>query len=815
MAKYTIVSRRKKVSPTPAPVAEPVQEEVTLPDAGPENGDAAFRLYEEFFKGETSIPEAPATEEKPFAAEKSDLIDPDSVEPTVEFTLDDVRRTFEKEPETSSEQETPITENKDMKAFFSALFGEEAVKEPSPDLPTAPVPPIGAVAAEAVTGAAAVAADAMDKTVRVPEIPEGDEDVKVVSSDTIRVPSLETQKTPEVFDDVSRAAPATLASITDLVNETNAHSEKEEKKPENNEFSSTEDAESVTATFKKKRASLWRRFAALLVLFLAALALESATFRFALSLPLPEVLRPGRFGTVYLLIDLQLILFAAALAFPQIKNGAAALFTGRGDSDSLGFLALLTNAVHILILLFFFPTSTSYVLFGCIGILFALFNVLRSIFELGADTLALRTLSADGAKYAAVKTDEQSPELEAFSDYIGEVIPEVYSVSRTKFAEGFLRRTETPKRDTSFLIALPLTLLASVGIALWCYLGGGEGASLYALTAFSCGMMMGLSASGIFTATLPYFFASRRAAKTGVAILGEAAVKEACGAEIVSFDDNEVFLPKYVKVTSVRTYGNARIDRVLIYCAQIFRTVGGPLSYVFENSVSSLSVPGVVEILENNGDGICARIDGKELYLGGAAYMEAYEFPIEIDESDATYENTVGRIMYLAADGELAAKFYIKYAVSARFSAQLSALNRAGIYAVVKTCDPNVDAALLQKILGNPSRPIAVLKTGAAAKNAEPAESLDAPIAGNGKVSAILNGFLLCEGAKSRASFGTLTKLVSMLLGLFITFFLAGVRNQFLSPVLCLIYQGIWLLPVVIPALFDWPMPPRRAKKRR
>ncbi|MBQ2252608.1 MAG: hypothetical protein II328_01355, partial [Clostridia bacterium] len=502
------------------------------------------------------------------------------------------------------------------------------------------------------------------------------------------------------------------------------------------------------------------------------LYLESATFSGILPLPLPEFLKPGRFGSVYLLIELQLLVFAAAFAFRQVKNGFVALFTGRGDSDSVACLALLSSAVHTLILLFFFPTKEGYVLFGSISVFLALCSVLRALFEHGANTLALQTLATGDVKYAAAKTGEGSPELEAFSDYVGEIVPEVYSVSRGKFIDGFLRRVDTQKKNTAFTIALPLTLLVSVGIGVWCYLGGGEQARLYALSAFSCSMMMGLPAAGIFSASLPFFFASRQAAKTSTALLGEAAVNEACEAEIVSFDDNEVFLPKYVKVTSVRTYGNARIDRVLIHCAQIFRIVGGPLSFVFENSISSLSVPGVVEILENNGDGICARIDGKEIYLGGAAYMESYEFPIELDENDTTYENTVGRIMYFAEDGELAAKFYIKYAVSARFCAQLSALNRAGIYAVIKTCDPNVDAALLQKILGNPSHPIAVIKTGDAAQNAKITEHLDAPIAGSGKISAVLNGFLLCEGVRGRAGFGTLVNFVSTLLGLFITFFL-------------------------------------------
>ncbi|MBQ2252732.1 MAG: hypothetical protein II328_01980, partial [Clostridia bacterium] len=504
-----------------------------------------------------------------------------------------------------------------------------------------------------------------------------------------------------------------------------------------------------------------------------------------------------------------------AFAWSQIKSGFAGLFGGRAGADSVPTVALLVTIVHLGVLLCFFSAQSDYVLFGSVAVFLSACGALRRALEHRADVLAFRLMAEEGPKYAAARQPDESAELSAFAEHLGDEIPVAFSVSRTAFADGFFRRTAKNGGfgGTSFAVALPITLLLSVGIAVWCFIGGGSNDPVYALDAFVCAMMMGLPAASIFAHTLPYFFAQHRAAKTGTALIGESAVEESAPAEIVSFDDTEVFLPRHVKVTSVRTYGAARIDKILIYCAQIFREVGGPLSFVFENSISSLSVPGVVEILENNGDGICARIDGKELYLGRSEYMESYEFPVEIDETDADFENRVGRIMYLAVDGELSAKFYIKYAVSARFEKQLSALSRAGIYVAVKTCDPNVDALLLQKILGT-DLPLGVIRTGSAAKNAPVDERIDAPIVGKNKISGVLNGFLLCDAVRSRASLGALVKFVSMLLGLFITFVLTGMQNAYLTPTVCLLYQLLWLVPVVVPSLFDWPAPPRRVKKR-
>ncbi len=841
MAKYRITDRRKKNPAAPpeqtstAEFAPRISED--LP-AAPKNGEAAFRLYEEFFtEGAEREPQAPLAD--PFAENVSapaeeapvrptgDLIDPESVEPTREFNLDEVRRAFSafedkpaeaaepaEAPSPAKEEEAPAA---DMSGIFSALFGEENVKKPAPAAEherfesTSVFSPVGAVAP---TPAPAAEAAAFTDTARV----GAELSAAGLSGDTIQVPRTDLPEIKEHYFAEERAPQVTRANITDLITEaTEEVSEDASDTEETSEFSRPEQADELHVALKKKGGSLWRKLIGLAVVLLLTLYLESATYGLSVSLPLPEFFTPGKFGIVYLLLDLQLLVLASAFAFGSIKNGFRTLFSGRGSADSITAVALPVALLQTLSLILFFPTAETYVLFGTVAVFLALCSTVRALLEHRANLTALKLLTESETKEAALAMGEDCAELVAFSDHLTEgALPRVFSVSKAYFASGFVRRTaEDGTISTSYTVALPIALLFSVGIAVFCYLVGEAQDAVHAINAFVAAMMMSLPAAGIFSHTLPFFFAARRGAATKTALVGEASVEEVASAEIVSFDDEEVFLPRHVKVTSVRTYGSARIDKILIYCAQIFRIVGGPLSFVFENSISSLSVPGVVEILENDGDGICARIDGKEIYVGSAAYMESYEFPVELDETDATFENTVGRIMYLAADGELAAKFYIKYAVSARFCAQLAALNRAGIYAAVKTCDPNVDAVLLQKILHNPEYPIAVIKTPSAAKNAPAPESVDAPIVGTAKISGVLNGFLLCEGVKSRAALGTLVKFVSMFLGLFITFVLAGMQDAFLSPLVCLGFQLLWLFPVVIPALFDWPTPPRRIKKKR
>ena len=803
MATYKIKSRRKKAPAAPALPEIPATAAATMvASSAPtkESGDAAFKLYEEFFHKEDAAPQtgdaALISTPESAAAEKPEA------QGCAPVPAEDGQPAF---ADTQDEEEDPAPEEHSVGDLLNTLFPDEKekkrglfAKKKDVPAPTAPVD-VSSLTSTPPT----------DVSAPIPAVPsEGG------AGDTIRIPPIPSAPAA-VEDPTVQAAVGTRVTISDLVTDA-APAAKETAvaapAAEEEGFSRPEQADGLLVEYRRRKRSLVRRLIFSFVLFFAALYAESVCYTPFLRLPHPDFLTPGRFGLVFLLLDLQLLVLAVAAAAREVKNGFAGLFSGKAGPDSIASVALTVALLQDVFLLVFFRTETSYVLFGSVALFLAALAILRSLLELSAEMRALALLSAPGEKYAASRQEGDCPELAAFSAYLGEEPPEVFTVTRTEFALGFTERTKkTSGTGAIFTVGIPILTLLAVGVGVWCYLGGAHSA-IDAADAFVCSMMMGLPACSVFAFTLPFFFGSRAAAKEGTALVGEASVEESVGAEIVSFDDSEVFLPKHVKVTSVRTFGSARIDKILIYCAQIFRVVGGPLSYVFENSISSLSVPGHVEITENDGNGIVCRIDGHEIAVGGAAFLESRGCTPEPDASDPAFENAVGRIMYLSSDGELCAKFYIRYAVSARFADQLARLNRAGIYAAVKTCDPNVDAALLSKILHTGDFPIGVIKTGTAAKNAPAEAPRSAPIVSTRRPSGALGGFLICDAVRQRVVLNTLVKFVSMLLGLFIAFILTGLQNAYLTPTVCLGYQLLWIVPVLVPALFDWPKLKRRKK---
>ena len=137
---------------------------------------------------------------------------------------------------------------------------------------------------------------------------------------------------------------------------------------------------------------------------------------------------------------------------------------------------------------------------------------------------------------------------------------------------------------------------------------------------------------------------------------------------MVVFRDTEAIPSGKAKVKSIRLYGDKKIDNAIYYASSIYSAVGGPLAEVFRsaalNSVSSENV----QIREISDEGACAMVDGKHIVIGRPSYMEEQCFETMYEAGDDEYDGkTNKRIIYLACDQFIIAKFYIQYSVGADF----------------------------------------------------------------------------------------------------------------------------------------------------
>jgi len=577
--------------------------------------------------------------------------------------------------------------------------------------------------------------------------------------------------------------------------------EDEDEKIDDNEYTSPEQSQEFFTELKNAGAKNFGSLIWTAVITLLLFYLESACFT---DIYHPLILQPGKFGIVFLLVDLQLLFISGILVLSNLVNGAKALFTGRANLNSVTFVVMLTSALHVLINLFTNASSDEIMLFSTVASFSAMVNAFCSLINTKRNYNSFKVVANKKQKLVAKRLSSDSDTAKAFSEYLPEG-PDIFSVERSDFVDGFMKNTKAyAPSDAVFRISIPICIIASLALAVFAYFS--EGTFISAVNVFSLTVFMSLPLSSMFVISLPFFVFSKKANKMESAIIGEKAIDDYCNTAAVSFNDLEVFPAKGVKITIVRAYGSNRIDRIMLYAAKIFNKVGGPLSSVFENSVSGMNETEFsdAEILEIAKNGICASLDGKEIFVGTKDYMFDYEFGYVKDQIDQAFEKSVGRIMYMAIDDEIAAKFYIKYSISHSFENILKQMAQVGICASIRSCDPNIDTALLTTLLKKKNYPAIVLKTHEAARSAAPLERAESGIVCTSTTANMLKTFILTDKIKQRISANTLVKFISLLLGIFTVAFLyiTGCADR-ANTLYVLIYQILWMLPVIIPSYVD------------
>ncbi len=534
--------------------------------------------------------------------------------------------------------------------------------------------------------------------------------------------------------------------------------------------------------------------------FLALFYLESATFTSGNYHPV--FLKPGGiYNPIYLLVDLQFILISAVLVFPSIADGVKKLFSAKPNRNSAMFLMHLFSALHAIVLLSF--GGREYPLFGTIASLFAFLCAVANFLDSKRIYRTFRVCCKKGEKLVAKKLDPESPEQEA-CEGLGEN-PTFFSIQKAKFIDGFFARLEEKsKSESSFGIAIALSLFASAiftGISVW------KGASVSSAgTAFMQMLAMTLPLSCVFSISLPFSHLSVKAEKKNAAIISSAAADEYASADAVSFTDKEIFPPRSVKVTTIRTYGETRIDQAILYAAMIFQKLGGPLSEVFKKTISNVyqTISEDFDFREITSDGMCAKIDGKDVFVGNKDYLLSYDFGYTKDEIDEPFEMKSGKIMYMVIGNELAAKFYIRYSISKLFKKTVLSLYKAGICPAVKTCDPNIDSDLFRTLLKNKKIPAGIIKTCEAMKDAPIEEKSESGVVCGSTIANLLQTFNLCDSLRHLTRANVIMMILSLVLGAGIITFLFVIENMTrVTGLFALIYQILWLIPIVIPSLSE------------
>ena len=187
--------------------------------------------------------------------------------------------------------------------------------------------------------------------------------------------------------------------------------------------------------------------------------------------------------------------------------------------------------------------------------------------------------------------------------------------------------------------------------------------------------------------------------------------------------------------------------------------------------------------------------------------MQSIGLECPFDPVDDMFEASSGRIMYMAVEGALAAKFYIKYSIGKNFKAILDTFYDIGICMSIKSSDPNLDTAFITKLLKDENYPIVVIKldTSDTATLKTETEKAQTGILSNTSVSNLLRSFIWCDKCRRIITLNNLAKYIGIVISVVIltVCLLNSDSHEKITPLIVLIYQLIWSLPVLGTSIFQ------------
>ncbi len=542
-------------------------------------------------------------------------------------------------------------------------------------------------------------------------------------------------------------------------------------------------------------------FSALSVILTLIVTVICAYFELASGTKLahPAIFEAGKFGVTYAMCMLQLLFITVIFNLDGIKRAFRGLRPGKPSAEGFSAATVIVCTIHSIlsaILVSDRPELRSFCSAGCLAVLLLSVN---SFVKAYTSLTAFCYAASKSPKLSSVALDRESGEAKAFEKYLkDDKTATIFTVGKSNFVKGFFKKCMTVPRASGNTVKMIATVLI-IAIVAGVVLGFIKGAYAGVCT-FTTICLASLPVNALIATALPFFTASARVKKYQTAFIGEAACDAYETTAVVSFDDTEVFPQKSVKVSSIRTYGDNRIDKVILYMAKIFDKVQGPLSYVFANSVQSLDDKDVtVQITEHFSDGISARIDAKEVLVGTESFMKLYDIETPEDNIDESFTRSLGSIMYMSVDGKLAAKFYIKYTMARSFEGVLHSFYDAGICVGVKTLDPCITNEIVCGNLKGSNYPVSVIKKHREKdENGGIAEETDGAIISLSSVHNFLHGFIKLDNLRNVYRSNTVISTIAAITGIIASLVLNVTGIFPIGAGSLVLFQLVWCLPTVV-----------------
>ncbi len=284
-------------------------------------------------------------------------------------------------------------------------------------------------------------------------------------------------------------------------------------------------------------------------------------------------------------------------------------------------------------------------------------------------------------------------------------------------------------------------------------------------------------------------------------LVGYEAVDKFADTNAIMIEADDLFPKGTVELKGIKTFGEQRIDKVLLDAASLMAQVGGPLSEVFLEVVKNHEdiLPHVENVAYEDECGVVGWVSGRRILVGNRDLMNHYSVNVPAVPIDKEHGH---QLVYLAAGNEVVGAFVLAYHVSSEKNKKCSVWPKRNRHHC-KTTDPSVTAEFISQQFGIDIHAITVLSGPLVHTYNELTnkveETSNAMFATKGKATCMMRVITACVREKSNISIVRLLQNVSIILGFVLVAFLvcfSGLKQ--ISTLAMVIYEVFWLVVLLV-----------------
>ncbi len=448
---------------------------------------------------------------------------------------------------------------------------------------------------------------------------------------------------------------------------------------------------------------------------------------------------------VHIGVSLGLLLLCVICAHEQMYHGIRSIFSKEFLPESVGVIAVIICIMHSVVALIL--TSVGYagtIMYNFVAAAILLGSILFSFVNVVREEFGFRAISGKDTKFVLEKVKHSNAEAEydtftttSNGDYNGQIS----RVGRTGFVKNYFRNTNANVSIGRFMsVYYAIALLAPIVFAI---IASVRNESAVLLTSYwGMGAMLLLPIGILCAYSVPFYIGNKRLFDDGVAIIGEDAINEYAGTDVVVVNDTTAFPPQNIKIKHFHVYNDYTIEKVLYYAANGFSLVGGPLAEVFDAAANAQIISSKkVRFMCSGRSYLCVRVDNEKVIFADKFGMTSQG--IEIGNEREVKDGLSA--MYVAINGVLAAKLYIKYDIDDEFLRIVRFLNRNGTGVGIRSFDPNLNNELIKKITTFKKRDLRIIKLTAVSEVTKTTAMQDAKVVSKGLSMSLIKAIPVCK----------------------------------------------------------------------